>query len=108
MPDKTDRIPRYQELKEPVFKSSIPEHLVNKLSDQEKWVIEALSRVEGQIAWIAKAVIDGNRSNIESDLRIQELQDWRAMISSKWAVIGGFLLMCLPILIEKIVTHFVK
>lgn len=106
MAEKSERIPRYQKLKQPEFKSTIPEHLVNKLSAQEKWVIEAVSRMEGQIEWIVTALLEGNRSNIESDLRIQELQDWKAMISSKWAVVAVFLGMLLPILLDKLVVHF--
>src|SRR5208337_619399 len=108
MSEKNERIPRYQELEKPEFKSSIPPHLVNKLSEQEKWIIESLSRMESVHEWLVKAVLDGNRADIEADLRVQELEDWKSMISSKWAVIGGFLLLCLPILIEKIVAHLIQ
>lgn len=108
MAEKSERIPRYQELKRPEFKSSIPEHLVNKLSDQEKYIIMSLSKMESEREWVINSVLDLNRSLIETDLRTQELQDWQSMVSSKWAVVGGFLLLCLPILVEKVVAHLIK
>lgn len=108
MPEKPERTSRYQELEKPEFRSTIPPHLVNKLSDQEKWIIESLSRMESVHEWLVKAALDGNRADIETDLRTQELEDWKSMISSKWAVIGAFLLLCLPILLEKIAAHLIK
>jgi hypothetical protein len=107
MADKPERKSRYPELEKPEFKSTIPAHLVNKLSDQEKWVIESLSRIESVYEWLVKAALDGNKTDIETDLRVQEMEDWRSMISSKWAVIGGFLLLCLPILVERVVARLV-
>ena len=108
MSEKNERIPRYQELEKPEFKSTIPPHLVNKLSDQEQWIIESLSRMESVHEWLVRAALDGNRADIETDLRVQEVEDWKSMVSSKWAVIGGFLLLCLPILVEKIVDHLLN
>lgn len=105
MAEKFEQSSRYQKLEKPEFKSTIPVHLVNKLSEQEKWIIESLSRMESVYEWLVKAALDGNKADIETDLRMQELEDWKSMVSSKWAVIGGFLLLCLPILIEKIVAH---
>lgn len=108
MSEKPERMGRYKQLQKPEFKSSIPSHLVNKLSDQEKWIIESLSRMESVHEWLVKGVLDGNQADIELDLRVQIVEDWKSMISSKWAVIGGFLLMCLPILLEKIVSRLAK
>jgi len=108
MSEKTERTSRYQALEKPEFKSTIPPHLVNKLSEETKWIIESLSRMEAVYEWLVKAALDGNRADIETDLRVQEVEDWKSMISSKWAVIGGFLLLCLPILVEKIVTRLLE
>jgi len=102
------RIPRYQELEKPEFKSAIPPHLVNKLSEQEKYLVETLSRMEAQNEWLIKAVLEGNRSAIETDLRVQELQDWKSMVSSKWAVVAAFLLICLPVLVKAILDRLWK
>lgn len=105
MAEKPEPTSRYQKLEKPEFKSTIPTHLVNKLSDQEKWMMESLSRMESVYEWLVKAALDGNKADIDTDLRMQQLEDWKSVISSKWAVIGGFLLLCLPILIEKIVAR---
>ena len=45
---------------------------------------------------------------IETDLRVQEVQDWNTMVSSKWAVIAGFLLLCLPVIIKAIFDKLLK
>ena len=95
-----ERIPRYQKLEKPEFASTIPPHLVDKLTPQEKYLVETLSRMEAQNAWIIKAVLEENRADIETDLRVQELQDWKAMVSSKWAVVAAFPVVCLPVLIK--------
>jgi len=101
------RIPRYQELEKPEFKSAIPPHLVNKLSAQEKHVVETLSRMEAQTGWLIKAVLEGNRSAVETDLRVQELQDWKTMVSSKWAVVVAFLIICFPVIVKAVLDRLI-
>lgn len=108
MADKPERTSRYQPLEKPEFKSTIPPHLVDKLTPEMKWIVESLSRMEAVYEWLLKAALDANRIDLESDLRTQELEDWKALISSKWSVVGGFLLLCLPILVEKVVEHMIK
>jgi hypothetical protein len=105
---KSERTSRYPELEKPEPRSTIPPHLLGKLSDQERWIIESLSRMESVHAWLVKAALDGNRADIENDLRTQELEDWKAMVCSKWAVVGGFLLLILPILLQKLADHLAK
>jgi hypothetical protein len=102
------RIPRYTKLEKPEFKSTIPPHLVDKLSPQEKYLVETLSRMEAQNEWIIKVALDENRANIETDLRVQEIQDWKSMVSSKWAVVAAFLLICAPVVVEKILARILK
>lgn len=103
-----DRIPRYQALAKPDFKSTIPPHLVNKLTEQEKYLVETLSRMESQNEWLIRAVIEQNRSANETDLRVQEIQDWKAVISSKWAILFGFIAVCVPIAISKLISYLFK
>lgn len=95
-------------MEKPEFKSTIPPHLVNKLSEQEKWIIESLSKMEAVYEWLVKTAIDGNKAEIDTDIRVQELEDWKSMVSSKWALVCGFLLLCLPIVIEKILTRLIN
>jgi hypothetical protein len=108
MAEKSDKSTRYQPLQRPEFKSAIPTHLVNKLSEQEKWIIESLSRMESVHEWLVKAALEANRAAIEIDIRVQAVEDWKSMVSSKWTVIAGFLLICLPILLEKLVSRVIK
>jgi hypothetical protein len=102
------RIPRYQELEKPEFKSAIPLHLVNKLSEQEQYLVGTLSRMEAQNEWLIRAVLESNRSIIETDLRVQDVQDWKSMISSKWAVIVVFILMCIPVALKALLERLWK
>jgi hypothetical protein len=102
------RTPRYQELEKQEFKSGIPTHLFTRMGEQEKYVVNALSRMEAQNEWIVKSLIDNNRSLIETDLRMQELQDWKAMVSSKWGIVGAFLLCCCPVVIKIVIEHLLK
>lgn len=104
MADKTERIPRYSELQKPEFKSSIPPHLVDKLSPQEKYLVETLSRMEAQNEWLIKASLENNRAERETDIRVQELQDWKTVVTSKWAVVAALLLLIVPVAIERAIS----
>src|SRR4051812_19391275 len=87
----------------PDFKSAIPPHLVNKLSEQEKYLVETLSRMESQNAWLIDSMLDQNRAAIETDVRVQVVEDWKSVISGKWAIVAGFILICVPIVITKLI-----
>ena len=108
MAEKSERIPRYPVVQKPEFKSSIPPHLVDKLSPQEKYLVETLSRMESQNEWLIAVVVDNNRAIVETDIRVQEVQDWKSIISSKWAIIVGICLLLLPVLIERLLGGHVK
>lgn len=99
---------RYAVLEKPEFKSSIPPHLVNKLSEHEKWLCEAISIIQAQNEWLIEAALESNRIHIESDIRIQEVQDWKAMFSSKWTVIAGFFLLLIPVALKSLLEHYLK
>lgn len=103
-----ERISRFQQLEKPEFKSAIPPHLVNKLSEQEKYVIETVSRMEAQNEWLIQSAMHQNRALIENDLEIQEIKDWKSMITSKGAVIIALILMFLPMLLKALVDRLLK
>lgn len=108
MSDKAERTSKYQALEKPEFKSTIPAHLVDKLSPETRWMVESLSRIESAHEWLIKAALEGNRIDLDTDIRTQEIEDWKAMVTSKWAVICVFLAALLPLVLEKILDHLGK
>ena len=101
-------IPRYPALVKPEFKSTIPPHLVDKLSPHERYLVESTSRMEAQNGWIIDAIIAGNRTNLETDLRVQDLQDWKTMVCSKWSIAAAFLMLSFPVLVKAILDKVWK
>ena len=99
---------RYPELEKQEFKSSIPMHLINKMSEQDQHLVSAMSKMEAQNEWIVKVLEDHNKNLIETDLRMQELQDWKSMVSSKWGIICAFLMCCCPVIAKVLLDKFIK
>lgn len=67
--------------------------------------METLSRMEAQNEWLIRVVLEENRCALETDLRVQDLQDWKSVISSKWAVIAAFVIICFPVVVKAIVDR---
>jgi hypothetical protein len=105
MSDKSERIPRFAKLERPEFKSTIPAHLLNQMNATEQYVVASLSRMEAVFEWLISSALAGNKADIETDLRLQVVEDWKAIVSSKWAVITVFILLLLPIVLEKVLNH---
>jgi hypothetical protein len=100
--------PRYAKLEKPEFHSTIPHHLVDKLSQHEKYLVETLSRMEAQTDWTIRAVLEENRGLLETDVRLQEVQEWKKMLCSKWAVIAIIATALIPALIAEAVSRWIK
>jgi hypothetical protein len=79
---------KYAKLAMPEFKSTVPAHLIDRLTPQEKYVVETLSRMEQQNAWLMNAAMEANRVNLETDVRVQNMEAWRKTLSGKWAILG--------------------
>lgn len=112
---------RYVQLEVPEFKSTIPAHLLGKLSDSERFMVETMSKLENQSDFLVKAAMQGNRENLDIDSRLSVLEgwkekmgtgesvvadmvtkvnklwDWHQMLSGKWAVIWALAIIVVPI-----------
>lgn len=123
---------RYVQLEVPEFKSTIPAHLLGKLSDSERFMVETMSKLENQSDFLVKAAMQGNRENLDIDSRLQVLEvwkekqgasepnistlvdkvnklwDWHQMFSGKWAVIWALALIVIPIVLKVLIDFAIK
>ncbi len=100
--------PRYRTLKVPDFKSSIPAHLLGKLGDQERYIVETLSKMEQQNQWIMLATMETNLAVIELDERTGKVESWKDRITSKWALVLGLVMLVVPVLLKALIDHYWK
>jgi len=97
MSNEQSNAPRAYELLElREFKSTIPPHLLGKLSESERYIVETLSRLENQNNWLVSALLKVNKDVLDCDRRINEIKkdvsiisDWKQLISGKWAVLAA-------------------
>lgn len=75
------------ELKE--FKSTIPEHILEKSTDQEKYILNSLSRGEQCFDWLIDATIRINDQMVRHHKRISTIEKWKENIMGKWATAVG-------------------
>ncbi len=99
---------RYRALHVPEFKSTIPPHLLGKLGDQERYIVETLSRMEQQNSWIVLATVESNAAVMELDERELKVETWRERITSKWAVFLAILVVLAPVILKSVLDHYWK
>lgn len=103
---------QYPKLERPNFTSSIPAHLLGKLTDAERFYIETLSKTEQQNEFLINAALENNRVNRDIDRRMQKqesiiderlkiVEGWQKMVTNKWSVVLAFILWISP-LVAKI------
>ena len=99
---------KYETLTVPEFKSVIPGHLLGKLSDQERYLVETLSKMEQQNSWLIVAAVKSNAATIDLDTRQARVEIWKERLSSKWALIFGALALLIPVILKAIIDHYWK
>lgn len=68
----------FQPLQEKEFKSTIPEHLLDKLSESERYMVQTMSKLENQSDWLAGSIRVVNQAVIELDKRTSTIEGWQA------------------------------
>jgi len=86
---------RYPRLELPVFESKIPPHLVNKMSDQEKWLVETISKLDQKTDWLLQKTVETSGQVLDIDIRTTKVEEWKTMFSGKWALVGALCFMVL-------------
>jgi len=120
---------RYEPVVTKEFRSTIPPHLLDKLSDTERYMVQALSKLENQYEWVVQSVVNDNkniidlggrcdaietwRSTVETDTKgqvekVDEIWKWKQMTSGKWAVVGALVLIVIPIALKFLLDLVVK
>jgi hypothetical protein len=73
----------YEPLVSREFKSTIPVHLLGKLSDGERHMIETLSRLENQYEWMFQSLAHQNRMVVDLARRQSNAEEWKGKIDPK-------------------------
>jgi 23S rRNA pseudoU1915 N3-methylase RlmH len=95
-------------LKVPDFKSTIPEHFVAKLSEQERYLVQTLSKMEQENAWLIVCIVEINANAIDTDVRVQKVEQWKERLTSKWTLVIGGLALTVPILLKALVDYLFR
>ena len=98
---------RYEVLELPEFRSAIPAHLIVQLSDSERHIVETLSKLEQQGAWIAINLVKSSKEKSELDMRLQRIESWKEKFSVKWMMISGAGLTIFGALISALAAKWI-
>lgn len=86
---------RYPKLELPVFESKVPPHLVSQMSDQERWLVETISKLDQKTDWLLQKIVETNGHVGDIDIRTQKIEDWKSVFTGKWALIAALAFMVL-------------
>lgn len=114
------------------FRSSIPPHLLTNLPDDERFMVETMSKLENQYGWLAEGMVRGNSATLDLDERVTVLEkaqkdttvrlavmerqedrvnklwDWKQFFSGKWAILGAAALVLVPLLLKFLLDLAIK
>ena len=99
---------RYRTLAVPEFKSTIPSHLLGKLEEQERYLVETLSKMEQQSHWLVVAAVEANVAITELDGRQSRVELWKERLTSKWALIIAIVALVAPVALKAVFDHYLK
>lgn len=99
---------RYKALVEPEFKSTIPPHLLAKMPESDRYLVEMVSKMEERDKWMIVAVKDGNHANIELDIRVDKLERFKERVTSKWSVLAYLVAAALPVALKYLFDYWSK
>ncbi len=114
MPDNdTAKKSRYTVLEKPDFKSQVPEMLLTGCSAKDRYLIEAMSRIEGQNSWLIDQACGASKVWVDLDVRIAEIEAWKDRLMSKWTLIALFMAavvmpVAVPLVVHVLSAKFLK
>lgn len=73
----------YETLAAKEFKSTIPAHLLDKLNESERYMVETLSRLENQYDWMLQAIVHQSKAVSDLNRRQSHSEEWRQNVSPK-------------------------
>lgn len=123
---------RYEPMAPREFKSSIPAHLLANLPEDERFMVETMSKLENKFNWLSEWTVKNNGSTLDLDERVMALEadrkqckelvlattsirdkvdklwDWKQYFSGKWAMLAAATLIVVPILSKFLFDELVK
>jgi hypothetical protein len=101
--DKTDS--RYKALHVPEFKSTIPPHVLSKLPESERYLVEMVSKMEQRDTWLTDAATNGNAADIALDLRVARIEKLIERLTNRWSVIVYLVVVSLPVIVKILIER---
>jgi hypothetical protein len=120
---------RYEQVVAKEFKATIPHHILAKLPEDERFLVETMSKLENQYEWLVTVAIKNNGDIMSLDSRLSayetvsqqsalvqhaqqttledigpkvgKLWDWKQFFSGKWAVV-----VCVALVIGPVILKF--
>lgn len=83
----------YPALNIPNFEAKIPEHLMNDLSDDIKFMLQQSSIQSQSLEWLCKATLDTNVQVRKTNGRLKSVEGWKERLSSSWTILAGILIV---------------
>jgi hypothetical protein len=102
--EKTDS--RYKVLAVPEFKSTIPPHVLAKLPESERYLVEMVSKMEQRDAWLINATTGGNEANISLDIRLSRVEKLIERLTNKWSLVVYLVLLAMPVIVKVLITRW--
>jgi hypothetical protein len=99
---------RYKEVKVPEFKSTIPQHMLAKLPEEDRYLVEMVSRMEQQNVWLTEQAVTDNQDKIEIDQRLTRVENWKQALTSRWAILVYIASLVLPVILKSLADRFLK
>lgn len=114
------------------FRSTIPPHLLANLPDDERFMVETMSKLENQYGWLADGMLRGNSATLDLDERVTALEkaqkdtavrltamegqedkvnklwDWKQFFSGKWAVLAAIAIVLVPLILKFLLDLVMK
>ena len=84
--DNLNNTSNYPELKMPEYESSIPEHLLEGVSKDTKFIMENLNIQTQYIKWLCEAAINTNEQVRKTNGRLTKVEEWKNRLTSGWSI----------------------
>lgn len=97
---------RYKPLDSPEFKSTIPAHVLAKLPESERYLVEMVSKMEERDKWLIASARSANQANIELDVRLMKQEKIIDRVLGKWAILGYLLAAALPVALKVLFENW--
>jgi hypothetical protein len=81
----------YPALELPEFESSIPEHLLEGVSKDTKFIMENINIQTQYIKWLCEAAIDTNEQVRKTNGRLTKVENWKNKLTNGWTITAAII-----------------